>query len=167
MSGNFKSFITETEVRLAASNSYSNAAAAIYLRINKQTWKKYASLFFEPTTGLTYFQYLQQRKKPKIKPPRKTGYSPTSIPLQDILEGLHPTYDKVRLQSRLIKEGWFVEQCANCGFSERHLLTYNVPLILECLDGNERNFKRENLRMICYNCCALTTNYKIKIAPPK
>jgi hypothetical protein len=43
-------------------------------------------------------------------------------------------------------------ECYQCGFSEKRVIDYKQPLILNFKDGNKNNWKLDNLRMLCYNC---------------
>ena len=46
-----------------------------------------------------------------------------------------------------------------CGWAEINLITGTVPLVADHIDGNLRNNKENNLRLICPNCDSLTTTY--------
>lgn len=50
--------------------------------------------------------------------------------------------------------------CAICGLDKWN--GKPMPLVLDHIDGNSDNNTRENLRMICNNCDALTDTYKGK-----
>jgi len=51
-------------------------------------------------------------------------------------------------------------KCTVCGWSKTNLHTGNVPLEIDHIDGNRKNSKRENLRVLCPNCHSLTPTYK-------
>ncbi|WP_184202414.1 HNH endonuclease [Armatimonas rosea] len=51
------------------------------------------------------------------------------------------------------------EKCCQCGWAERNLNTGLIPLHLDHIDGNWRNNRPENLRLLCPNCHALTATY--------
>ena len=72
--------------------------------------------------------------------------------LLDILEGKYPKYPHSRLKVRLLKNAIFEEKCDSCGYCERRVSDYSVPLLLDWIDGDRTNHKRENLRLLCYNC---------------
>jgi hypothetical protein len=42
-----------------------------------------------------------------------------------------------------------------CGFSEKRLTDSKMPLLLVFQDGNMKNHKLENLKILCYNCSFL------------
>ena len=44
------------------------------------------------------------------------------------------------------------EECCSCGYCTRRVSDYTVPLLLDWIDGDRTNHKRENLRLLCYNC---------------
>lgn len=52
------------------------------------------------------------------------------------------------------------EACTQCGWSVKHPSTGRVPLEIDHIDGNSENNQRDNLRLLCPNCHALTVNYK-------
>ena len=56
------------------------------------------------------------------------------------------------LKNRLIDESYFYEECSNCGYNEVNLKTEKVCLAIDFTDGNHKNFKIDNLRLLCPNC---------------
>ena len=51
-------------------------------------------------------------------------------------------------------------KCCLCGWGEVNKTTGKIPLEVDHIDGNFRNNKIENLRLLCPNCHSLTSNYK-------
>ena len=47
-----------------------------------------------------------------------------------------------------------------CGWNERSCVTKKVPLEIDHIDGDSQNNLEINLRIICPNCHALTSNFK-------
>lgn len=134
------------EIETAQSFTKSNAEAARYLRVNYQTYRKYAKLYdlFESHMNRTGLGV--SRKK------RKGMYG-----LDEILNGKHPNYDRTKLKERLIQAGYLAEECARCEFKEKRILDGRCPLLLQYKDGNHKNVVRDNLELRCYNCTYLTT----------
>ncbi len=85
-----------------------------------------------------------------------SGYGKkTDLPsLEDIIEGRTPiehfTPEKIKL--RLITEGYLEEKCNKCGMNERRVIDYKIPLLLNFLDENKKNYSLNNIELLCYNC---------------
>ena len=47
-----------------------------------------------------------------------------------------------------------LEKC-NCWFRRKRLTDGKVPLVLDFKDGDRKNHKYDNLRMLCFNCSFL------------
>ena len=88
-------------------------------------------------------------------------------PLDDILAGKHPTYNLKLLKARLIKSGYFDEACMICGFDERRITDYKVPLMLAFKDGDRTNHNRDNILLLCFNCTYLTIGELNRVNPMK
>lgn len=54
----------------------------------------------------------------------------------------------------------FNNKCCLCGWEEMNKATGKIPLEVDHIDGDFRNNKITNLRLLCPNCHSLTSNYK-------
>lgn len=50
-------------------------------------------------------------------------------------------------------------KCCICDWSKINMVTGVVPLVADHIDGNWRNNKEENLRLVCPNCDALSPTF--------
>lgn len=148
-------YFTKDDILRAMKHTKSNRAASRYLGCSYQTYRKYAKLFKDNETGKTLFE---THKNQAGKGIRKHLYGGRNVkdlaPLLDILEGRVDVanYTPDILKARLIEEGFLVEECKSCGFNERRVVDYRVPLVLNFKDRNSRNWLKENLEFLCYNC---------------
>ncbi|MEK7603452.1 MAG: HNH endonuclease signature motif containing protein [Patescibacteria group bacterium] len=51
-------------------------------------------------------------------------------------------------------------KCVICRWSEKNVYTDAVPLEVDHIDGSSENNQEDNLRIICPNCHALTSNFR-------
>lgn len=51
-------------------------------------------------------------------------------------------------------------QCEICKWNEINKFTNKCPIELDHIDGDYKNNKIENLRLLCPNCHSLTSTYK-------
>jgi len=143
--------ISESQIRYAMENTQSCAGAARFLKISYEAYRKYAKLYIDSPTGKTLFElHLNKAGKgiSRAQKPRMRG----QYGLLDILEGKYPNYPYGKLKVRLLKNAILEEQCDSCGYCERRVNDYTVPLLLDWIDGNRTNHTQENLRLLCYNC---------------
>jgi hypothetical protein len=135
--------LLESEIREVQAIARSAAEAARILGVNYKTYRKYAELY-----GI--FDDLKNPHGIGIR--KGAATSSSSIPLEEILAGMHPEYSRHRLKRRLLLGGYIAEECNNCGFCERRITDHKVPLMLDFIDGDIKNHRYENLRMLCLNC---------------
>jgi hypothetical protein len=138
------------DIERAMRMTKSNRAAARYLNCSYTHYKQYAKNFTDEN-GITLFEkHKNQSGKGISKFLPNRGKEPALV---DIIEGRVSvdSYTPEKLKNRLIQESYLEECCANCGFAERRVLDYKVPLILNFKDSNKKNWRIENLELLCYN----------------
>lgn len=138
--------LLESEIRAIQKKARSAAEAARLLDVSYNTYKKYAQLY-----GI--FEDLKNPSGFGIK--KGSTLSPKHYDLDDILAGKHPNYPIWKLKKRLLLSGYLEEKCNNCGFEERRVIDHRIPLVLDFLDGDRKNFSYDNLRVLCFNCSFL------------
>jgi len=144
--------ISKEMCRAAMAKTKSVRAAARYLNCSYHHLKRYMKLYKDEETGKTLFD---THKNPMGKGIPKflkgKGKEPALI---DIIEGrVDPSsFSPEKIKYRLITEGHLEEECNNCGFTERRVVDYKIPLILNFRDKNKQNYKKDNIQFLCYNC---------------
>jgi len=87
----------------------------------------------------------------KTLPPRHPieKYLSNEIPIQSY-----------KLKNRLLKTGFFEHKCSHCNLTT--WLEQPVPLELDHINGDNKDNRSGNLRLLCPNCHALTPTYRSK-----
>ena len=148
--------LTKEQIVAAQSQTLSNMAAARWLNCSYQHYKKWAKLYKDGDNGKTLFEkHLNPSGKGIPKFLRSSGKEPA---LLDIIEGRAnaSSFTPAKIKYRLITEGYLEEKCAMCGFQERRVLDYKMPLLLHFKDNNKKNYKLDNIELLCYNHYFLT-----------
>ena len=141
----------------------SNRAAARYLGCSYQHYKPYAKLFrldeSDPTSPTLFDTHKNQSGKgiPKFLPNRRK--EPNVKLIFETGTGWE-SFTPEKIKSRGIAEGYLKEQCYHCGFDERRVTDYKVPLLLNFKDSNRNNYLVDNLELLCYN------DYFLLVADP-
>lgn len=147
--------LTKEMIMAAMNKTKSNRAAARYLNVSYIHYKKWAKLYESDTHDNLFEQHKNQSGKGIPKFLKSTGKEPALI---DIIEGRvdASSFSPDKLKYRLITEGYLLEECAMCQFKERRVLDYKMPLLLHFKDGNKKNYRKENIELLCYNHYFLT-----------
>lgn len=150
-----KTDLDRREIERAMRNTSSNKQAARYLGVPYYRYARFAKLY-KGDDGVSLFdKHKNEAGKGIPKMSMRKSYNGGII---DILEGrISPTFFSFKkIKERIIIEGLLEEKCNRCGFHEKRVLDYKVPLILSYKDGNKRNLKLDNIEFLCYNCYFLT-----------
>jgi len=147
--------LSKEQIVAATNKTLSNRAAARYLNVSYQHYKKWAKLYESKTHDNLFEQHKNQSGKGIPKFLRGQGKEPILI---DIIEGRvdASSFSPDKIKYRLITEGYLLEECNGCGFKERRVIDYKIPIILHFKDKNKQNYRKENIELLCYNCYFLT-----------
>ena len=155
--------ISREDVLRAMRFTKSNRAAAKYLGCSYQHYKPFAKNFKVDETDHTspslFEAHLNQSGKgiPKFLPNRRKEPNVKNI----IETGTGwESFTPEKIKARIVAEGYLKEECYACGFCERRVTDYKIPLLLNFKDGNKNNYLLENLELLCYN------DYFLLVADP-
>lgn len=147
--------LVESDIRFAMAHTKTNRAAARFIGCTINTYKKYASMYLDSASGKTLYDlHTNVGAKGTKKKAHGTKFEIANV--LEILDGKHPDFPAEKLKSKILQNGVMLEECEDCGFSERRFTDGSVPLLLIWKDGDFKNHKRDNLGLICYNCYFLT-----------
>ncbi len=148
--------LLKRDIEEAQRKTQSAAEASRYLGVSYTTYKKYAKMY----------SVHEQHLNPGGKGIPKPHVEGKRFPIKDILDGKHPSYDSRKLKERLIKAGFLDEQCSLCGFKERRILDFKMPIMLVFKDPEAENrFALDNMYLLCFNCAFLTVGNLNNINP--
>ena len=136
--------ITKNMILRAQENTNSNMAAARWLEVSYNTYRKWAK----------YYKVFEQHLNQKGVGVKK-GWATYKVPVDDIITGKRQPparWSHKVLKKRLIEDGYFNDECSHCSYNEENLITNSVCLGIDFKDGNHENFKIDNLRLLCPNC---------------
>ena len=146
--------LTKEDIVRAQTVTRSNMAAARYLHVSYNHYKKYARMY-KNEDGVTLLEAHMNQSGEGI--PKFAVAGNKEVPLLDLLEGRVPIehFDPRKIKARLLSEAKLVEVCDKCGFAERRVTDQKIPVILNFKDGNKKNWHLDNLEFLCYNCSFL------------
>ena len=144
-------FPLASELKNALENSISINDAAKLIGVTYLTFRKWCNILIP----LEYEEFKKTNGKlARHKPKKKRINYPYYKKIIGILEGTIPPpkkWNKLRFFKMLLREGLIEEKCHLCGFEERRVSDYKIPLLLDEING-EKDWRRENIRLLCYNC---------------
>ena len=134
--------LTKNKILESQKNTNSNMAAARWLGISYNTYKKWAKYY-----GV-FEQHLNQKGVGV-----KKGWAVSRISVEDIISGKKGKHYSIgQFKRRLIDEGYFIEECSICGWNEERITDNKICLNIDFLDGDFKNYSFDNLRLLCPNC---------------
>lgn len=148
--------LTKEDILRAMRHTKSNMAAARYLGVSYIHYKKWAKFYESDVDGKSLFDIHKNQSGKGIPKFLRTGKKEPA--LLDIIEGRAnaSSFTPAKIKYRLITEGYLEEKCSICEFQERRVLDYKMPLLLHFKDNNKKNYKLDNIELLCYNHYFLT-----------
>ena len=139
--------LKKREIFHAIGVTQSMREAAMYCKVSYNKLKKFAKQYelWSPSNK-------QGRTGPRIK----------NKFIHNVLRGeMISNYRETALLKKAIEEGYLAQACSNCKADFTHFLPPTIPpLVLDFLDGNNKNGKVDNLRILCLNCVYELRHYK-------
>jgi hypothetical protein len=138
--------LLQSEIEEAQKNAQSAKHCARILGVSYPTYKKYAKMY-----GV-FENLMNPAGKGITKHGAGNGAPGRRTALDRILDGEKTGTPNWRLKKMLLSSGYMPKCCANCGYEEERVFDGKVPLLMDFVDGNKKNHKWDNIRMLCYNC---------------
>lgn len=144
--------LSEGVIRNAMKHTQSNHQAARYLKMSYDTYRKYAKLYIDQESGLTLFELHKNQHGKGISRVR-WNHEFALDKLDEILtKSEYKAFNIEKIKNRLLFEGRLKHECYRCGHSEKRVVDYKQPLVLNFKNGDKHDWRFANLEMICYNC---------------
>ena len=83
------------------------------------------------------------------------GWASRTTNVEDIILGKRKVprkWNQSTVKEELIKKGYWLEECHNCGYNEKNLATGKVCLGIDFKDGDSKNWLDGNIRLLCAIC---------------
>jgi hypothetical protein len=146
---------TKSQIETAMRYTKSIRSAARYLGCSYQHLKPFMKALRvddnDPESPTLFDIHKNQHGKgiPKFLPNRRKEPHVKRI----FTEGIgYESFTTEKIRTRGIAEGFLKDECYGCGFHERRVTDYKVPLLLNFKDGNKSNYLLDNVELLCYNC---------------
>ena len=139
--------LLKSEIEESQRHTNSNRQAAKWLNVSYEKYKRYAKIY-----GL----FDSHANPMGLGISKGFGKKPSSVALRDIFSNKYPKYSMIRLKNRMLTRNMLDHKCGMCGFIEKRVTDNKSPLMLTFKD-KMRDYRRDNLWLLCYNCMFLTT----------
>lgn len=147
--------LTKEQIQLAMRMTKSNRSAARYLNCSYIHYKGWAKKYHEVEGGRSLFEAHKNQAGKGI--PKFLAGHPDKKSQWDVLDVIEGRIAAVHfrpedIKKKMLDEGYLKEECAICGFHDRRLTDYKMPLLLNFKDNNSNHYNLGNIRFLCYNC---------------
>jgi hypothetical protein len=149
--------LSKAQIVAAQAKTQSNMAAARYLHVSYQHYKRYAKLY-------KLFAGHKNQSGKGITTKGNTGWG---VKIQDLFDGKHPKYPHWKLQERIVRDGYLKQECSNCGYDDYRESDMRGPYLICFLDGDSKNHSLDNLHLLCYNCFYIVKPTGRMLSTPK
>jgi len=151
--------LSKESIVSAMDKTKSVRGAARYLNCSYQHLKKWMKLYKDEVSGKTLFELHKNQSGKGV--PKFLSHAPfgrKEPAILDIINGVvdPSNFNPQKIKYRMIEGGYLKEECYKCGFNERRVLDYKIPLLMHFKNGNKQNYTLENVEMLCYNCYYLS-----------
>ena len=148
--------LTKEMVIAAMNKTKSVRSAARYLNCSYTHLKKYMKAYVDEATGKSLFEVHKNQSGKGIPKHSLTDYGRIKKEphVSQIVSGEADAsyFTPEKLKHRMIEFGYLKEECYACGFNERRVIDFKIPLLMHFVDGNKKHFGMGNVQMLCYNC---------------
>ena len=147
--------LSKPEILSAMAKTKSVKASARYLNCSYQHLKPWMKFYTDEETGLSLFDvHKNQCGKGIPKFITQSNFHKKEPAIIDIVEGRVDSshFSTEKIKYRMVEAGLIEEKCSNCGFQERRVTDYKMPLIMHFKDGNTKHYGLNNVQLLCYNC---------------
>jgi hypothetical protein len=148
-------FLSKEDIIRAQSNTLSNRAAARFLGCSYLHYRNFAKLYKDEYGKTLFEKHLNRSGKgiPKFATRKKNGKKSFEIVANLMNNGSMIDHMSPKdIKNALIKEGYLINECYHCKFKEERVTDRKIPLLLNFKNKNKRDYKLENLELLCYNC---------------